>query len=231
MRTISALLAAGFLALSVPAAHAQGHGDDKDKDKKDKDYKEYKGDKDRYEGRDKDDKDRYKDREKDEKDRYKERDKEDKERYKDREKEDKERYKDRNKREDRDGYDDRDRGRDGRYGNGRGYPTRTGGVLGDVLGWVILPSAGTNGPRHLEGVPRGQYPPPGECRIWYPNRPAGQQPPPRSCDSLVGVRLEPGAFILHGDEAYDASYNWRDAERRRPGTVGRDILDILYPRR
>ena len=105
------------------------------------------------------------------------------------------------------------------------------GGLGGVLGRVILPRAGTAGPRELAGVPRGQYPPPGECRVWYPNRPAGQQPPPTSCERLAGARLEPGAFILHGDQAYDAEYNWREADRRRPGTVGRDILDVLFPRR
>ena len=67
--------------------------------------------------------------------------------------------------------------------------------------------------------------------MWYPNRPPGQQPPPTSCDCLAGVRLEPGAFILHSDQAYDAEYNWREVERRRPGTVGCDILDVLFPRR
>lgn len=171
---------------------------------KDKD-KEYKGN---------DDKDRD--------ERYKEKDKE----YKDKD------YRDRGK-----AYDDRDddrdhdrdkRGSDGRY-DGR-YPRQVGG-LGGILGRVILPRAGTYGPRELADVPRGQYPPPGECRVWYPNRPPGQQPPPTSCDRLAGARLEPGAFILHGDRAYDAEYNWRDEERRRPGTVGRDVLDILFPRR
>jgi len=44
------------------------------------------------------------------------------------------------------------------------------------------------------------------------------------------VRLEPGAFILHGDRAYDADYDWREEERRRPGSIERDILDILFPR-
>ena len=67
--------------------------------------------------------------------------------------------------------------------------------------------------------------------MWYPNRPPGQQPPPTSCDRLAGQRLEPGAFILHGDRAYDAEYNWQEENRRRPGTVGRDILDVLFPRR
>lgn len=102
---------------------------------------------------------------------------------------------------------------------------------GEILGRVILPRAGAPGPRQLAGVPRGHYPPPGECRIWYPNRPAGHQPPPVDCRSLAGIRLEPGAFILHGDQAYDAEYDWRQEERRRPGSVARDILDILFPPR
>lgn len=117
--------------------------------------------------------------------------------------------------------------RDERYRNN----SRTAGSVGGILGRVVLPRPGTAGPRELAGVPKGHYPPPGECRIWYPNRPPGHQPPPTSCDRLAGVRLEPGAFILHGDRAYDAEYDWRAAEQRRPGTVGRDILDVLFPRR
>lgn len=33
------------------------------------------------------------------------------------------------------------------------------------------------------GIPKGHLPPPGKCKIWYPNRPAGQQPPPTSCEA------------------------------------------------
>jgi hypothetical protein len=149
------------------------------------------------------------------KDKKEYKDDKDKKEYK--EKEDKDRYKGRD--------DERYKGRD----NAR--TTRVGGVVGDILGRVVLPPAGTVGPRRLEGVPKGHYPPPGECRIWYPNRPAGHQPPPRPCGSLAGVRLEPGAFILHGDRAYDAEYDWRVEERRRPGSVVQDVLDILFPRR
>ncbi|MBK5193953.1 MAG: hypothetical protein JJE07_12245, partial [Flavobacteriaceae bacterium] len=57
------------------------------------------------------------------------------------------------------------------------------------------------------------------------------QPPATSCNNVYRVRLEPGAFILHGDRAYDADYNWKEEERRRPGTVTVDILDILFPPR
>ena len=200
------LLAASLL-LTASAASAQDDGKGKDK-------KEYKDEE--YKDRD----ERYKDRDKE----YKDRDKDLKDRDKDREKD----LKDRDR-----GYRDRDddRNKNGRDGRNDGRPVRTGGGLGGILGRVILPQAGTTGPRELAGVPRGHYPPPGECRVWYPNRPAGQQPPATNCDRLASVRLEPGAFILHGDRAYDAEYNWREEERRRPGTVGRDILDILLPRR
>lgn len=149
---------------------------------------------------------------------HKNKDHKGKKEYKYKEKDDKDRYKGD---DDDDRYEDRDENR----------RTRTGGVLGGILGRVVVPPAGTVGPRRLEGVPRGHYPPPGQCRIWYPNRPPGHQPPPRPCNSLAGVRLEPGAFILHGDQAYDADYNWREQERNRPGSVGQDILDILFPRR
>ncbi|WP_207430937.1 hypothetical protein [Sabulibacter ruber] len=127
----------------------------------------------------------------------------------------------------------KERYKDKEYGEGGGndrYERRS-GTLGDILGRVVFPPKGVYAPRRLEGVPKGHYPPPGECRIWYPNRPPGHQPPPTDCRNLMGVRLEPGAFILHGDRAYDAEYDWREEERRRPGSVTRDILDILFPSR
>ena len=205
MRLIPFLCAAALWLASAPVAWAQGHSNDK----KEKDKNEYKGrdEKDREKGDD-----RYKEREK-------EREKGD-DRYKEREKE-------REKGDDR--YKEREKG-DDRYDKASVPPT-TRGKVGDILGRVILPPVGRPAPRQLEGVPRGHYPPPGQCRVWYPNRPPGHQPPPADCQSLAGTRLEPGAFILHGDQAYDAEYDWRKEEARKPGSVGRDILDILFPSR
>lgn len=41
-------------------------------------------------------------------------------------------------------------------------------------------------------IPRGHYPPPGECRIWFPDRSPGQQPPPVKCGDPVPA----GAWLI-----------------------------------
>lgn len=58
---------------------------------------------------------------------------------------------------------------------------------------------GTGHPEYerRQGVPSGHLPPPGECRIWYPNRPEGQQPPPGDCDELR-YQVPPGARLIRG---------------------------------
>lgn len=75
-------------------------------------------------------------------------------------------------------------------------------------------------------MPRGHSPPPGECRIWHPGRPAGQQPPPAKCDRLVG-RVPVGAFILYNGQEWDTRYDWPEHERRNRGSVPRAILDVM----
>jgi hypothetical protein len=44
------------------------------------------------------------------------------------------------------------------------------------------------------GIPPGQLPRPGECRIWIPGRPPGQQPRPERCGPRLRVPL--GGWLL-----------------------------------
>jgi hypothetical protein len=71
-----------------------------------------------------------------------------------------------------------------------------------------------DGYTHLD-IPAGHYPPPGECRIWYPDRPAGHQPPPGKCSS----RVPAGAWLIrhpanNPDHVHVVVY-----EPNRPGVV------------
>jgi len=52
-------------------------------------------------------------------------------------------------------------------------------------------------PRETVHVPPGHLPPPGKCRIWYPDRPPGHQPPPGDCHELR-LRVPPGATLIYG---------------------------------
>ncbi len=46
------------------------------------------------------------------------------------------------------------------------------------------------------GVPPGQLPPPGQCRVWIQGRPPGRQARARSCDGIVAT-APAGAMILY----------------------------------
>ncbi|KJZ67602.1 tetratricopeptide repeat protein [Pseudomonas fluorescens] len=46
-------------------------------------------------------------------------------------------------------------------------------------------------------IPRGHWPPPGKCRIWFPDRPPGHQPKPGKCMKLRH-RVPAGAYLVRG---------------------------------
>ena len=60
-----------------------------------------------------------------------------------------------------------------------------------------------------QGIPPGQMPPAGMCRVWYDNLPPGRQPRPTSCNEAERVASRSNnARVIYGDNAY-GGYNDR----------------------
>ncbi len=82
--------------------------------------------------------------------------------------------------------------------------TRIGTLLGALAltGCVVYTdgryeSGSNDRHEHRYEVPKGHLPPPGECRIWYPDRAPGQQPPPGNCRDLRR-HVPYGATLIRG---------------------------------
>jgi hypothetical protein len=73
-------------------------------------------------------------------------------------------------------------------------------------------------PSRAVRVPPGHMPPPGKCRLWYPDRPPGHQPRPQPCEHLFRTYHHPGAVIIGSPDFRVA--HWAEDEGRR-GKRGR----------
>jgi hypothetical protein len=64
-----------------------------------------------------------------------------------------------------------------------------------------------------QGIPPGQLPSAGECRVWYDNLPPGRQPAPTNCDQAERIASrDRNARVIYGDDRFNTRN--RDARYR-----------------
>lgn len=58
-----------------------------------------------------------------------------------------------------------------------------------------------------QGVPPGQLPRAGECRVWYDNLPPGRQPAPMNCNQAERIASrDRNARVIYGNDQYGSSH-------------------------
>jgi hypothetical protein len=90
---------------------------------------------------------------------------------------------------------------------------------------VMGPSYPQEQPRehYSINIPKGHLPPPGHCRIWYPNKPAGHQPPPQRCPIPLN-QIPLGAYVVSRVDGDSKRCMVKVYHEQRPGVV----VDIHY---
>jgi len=109
-----------------------------------------------------------------------------------------------------------------RIGSGRRDTVRVGGArdtirltVHDTIRVIVRDTVRImSGGRRLVFVPPGQFPPPGQCRVWIFDRAPGQQARAAACDQLGPIPA--GAFVLFDGTAWDMDHDWAAEARNSP---------------
>lgn len=120
-----------------------------------------------------------------------------------------------------------------------------------LVAFIAAPVLAQGRGRNSQGIPPGQMPPAGQCRVWYEGRPPGQQPRATNCDEAERVasrnrnaRVIYGSDVRYGrnddrygrnDDRYGRNDGWYgdDDNRDRDGRAIPRPEDIRnrYPNR
>jgi len=109
------------------------------------------------------------------------------------------------------------------------------GVLTLMFALVASPLAaqgrGRNA-RNAQGIPPGQLPPSGMCRVWYDGVPPGRQPRATSCNEAERIASrDRNARVIYGDNNgnYDRSGNYPNGTNDRYGYPNGQYPNGQYP--
>ena len=94
-------------------------------------------------------------------------------------------------------------------------------VVAMMAGTAAAQGNGRNG--RSQGIPPGQMPPAGMCRVWYDNVPPGRQPRATSCDQAERLASrDRHARVIYGDDRVNSRNNDRRYRDRNYGGVYQD---------
>ena len=90
--------------------------------------------------------------------------------------------------------------------------------LGTLVALVALAAsplyAQGRGRYNSQGIPPGQLPPAGMCRVWYDGVPPGRQPRATNCNEAerIASRIS-NARVIYGSDSYENDRNYRNNDR------------------
>jgi hypothetical protein len=83
-----------------------------------------------------------------------------------------------------------------------------------------------------QGIPPGQLPPPGQCRVWYDGVPPGRQPAATSCREAERIAArDRNARVVYGSNTDRRNGGWWDPREDRTGRAIPRPAPYPYPDR
>jgi hypothetical protein len=90
-------------------------------------------------------------------------------------------------------------------------------IIALLAGAAFAQGNGRNSARN-QGIPPGQMPPAGQCRVWYEGRAPGQQPRPTNCNEAERIASRSSnARVIYGSDTWGRDDRWGDRNDDRRG--------------
>jgi hypothetical protein len=99
-----------------------------------------------------------------------------------------------------------------------------------LIGMFVAPLGAQGRSRNSQGIPPGQLPPAGQCRVWYEGVPPGRQPAATSCREAERIASrDRNARVIYGANTDRRNDGWWDPNEN-PRRTGRAIpRPVPYP--